>query len=226
MAISSGIFSNPHLMVKLTSQQQDTVDAFFAPGKDKRLMLLAGPVCGLTNNVTNIAVANLIDKRRSTLVVSQNAAKYAPFVISAVNEMLPRDQPLVITGNRIYQRHEARTFVEFVDHSAFTPDFVALRAELPIDIIIEGLAPFASTQDWQQSAAAINPDTILICDEPLVMNGEKPLCYELATSEQYQVMHHSTLKSSLVKSRFNISSLRKPEETEEDFQARLEGVFR
>ncbi|EPK7688506.1 hypothetical protein SAMN02744783_04784 [Serratia sp. CC22-02] len=225
MAISTGIFSNPHLMVKLTVQQQETLEAFFAQGKDKRLMLLSGPVCGLTNNVTNIAVANLIDKRRPTLVVSQNAAKYAPFVISAVNQTLPRDQPLVITGNRIYQRHEARTFVEFVEHSAFTPEFAALRAELPIDIIIEGLELFAPNQNWQLSASACTPETILVCDEPLVMDGEKPQCYELSTSGQYQVIHHSTLESPLVKPHFNVNSLRKPEESEEDFQARLKGIF-
>lgn len=225
MPITPGILSNPHVMIKLTAQQKETVEAFFAPDKNKRLALLAGPVCGVTNNITNIAVANLVDKRRSTIVVSQDAGKYAPFIVSAVNEMLPRDQPLVITGNRIYQRHDARTFVEFVAHSAFTTDFANLRAELPIDIIIEGLTHFSSSEEWQKPVAAVNPDTVLICDEPLVMNGEKPLIYELATSGQYKVTHQSTLKSPLVRSSFKIDSLRRKEEAEEDFQARLNGVF-
>ncbi|CAM3954405.1 hypothetical protein [Serratia silvae] len=227
MTLSTGILSNPHLMTILNPQQKEVAQAFFSPGENRKIVVLTGPTCGMSNKITNIAVANLIDKRRTTIVVSNKAGKFGPIVISALNQVLPKDEPLVQSGNLIFQRHDARPRVVFVTPRDFTDKFATnmMGQKLPIDIIFDGLGGFSSNGHWQQIVETIYPDTILICDEPLVLNGEKALVHELATSEEYHVLHLATKDSPLLKPNVDIHSFIKAGETENDFHARLKGTF-
>ena len=114
MTSTTSILSNPHLMTTLNPQQKEVAYAFFSPGKNRKIVALTGPVCSMTNKITNIAVANLIDKRRTTIVVSNKAGKFGPIVISAPNQVLPKEEPLVRSGNLIFQAHDSRPRVMFV----------------------------------------------------------------------------------------------------------------
>ncbi len=229
MTLTTGILSNPHLMTTLNPQQKEVAQAFFSPGENRKIVVLTGPTCGMSNKITNIAVANLIDKRRTTIVVSNKAGKFGPIVISALNQVLPKGEPLVHSGNLIFQPHDAHPRVMFVAPHDLTSTLIdTLTSNLsapPIDIIFDGLGGFASNDHWQKLVTPLNPGTLLICDEPLVLNGEKALVYELTTSEEYHVMHLATKDSPLFKPNVDINSFLKAGETEKDFQARLKGTF-
>lgn len=220
-----------------TPQQRDVNDAFFN-SEHTKIGVTSGIGCGTTTAAIAIAIANMVEKERSTILVCKvpKAYRYKCAWMLMVSSAKASSEQLVCSGSRIYVKGKKDTFVEVIYADGFTEEYaVEIAKSGSVDVILDGLSPFLFRQDELITVLdTLAPYKTMFFDKAISMNygysPELPNCfavsYGLIQNHGFHNIKLSSFDSPLCTSK--CLALQKPDlwgETHEQMQARLRGEF-